>query len=143
MKITDEGILIEEKNFLLRWGEPVEKLANHYGAVVEKRKDIYAAYWGEDSFIKGSGINLFTLFHPGSTFEKVEYYLDSRRQSIEKYDLIKNYFIELIKEYPESIILKSNDSEFNLQLRGILIRLSIEDFHGLKVYLEIERKSSN
>jgi len=44
MEFLQNGIKIKDKEVILEWGKPVDKLASNYGAIVEKHGENYYAY---------------------------------------------------------------------------------------------------
>jgi hypothetical protein len=140
MKFQNNGIFIEERNFLLEWNTPVEKLAANFNAVVEKKGDYFYAYWGENSFIKGTGINLRTSFRAGTLFEELEYSVSGESTSLRNFRIIKDYVTEIIGQ---PIKKNNNDEELIWISSTVKIKLEIEDFRGIKLHLVIKKNNSS
>ena len=143
MKILKEGILLEEKSILLEWGLPVIQLASRYNAIVEKRGIEYIAYWGEESLIVGSKINLYTKFDLKTPFNQISYSLDADSDVTSVFCTLVNYFnISIGQPYRINDNSGFSTSEYLWKINDVDIRLSKEDFKGMKLYLDISRSPS-
>ena len=140
MKFLQEGILIEERNFLLVWDLPVAELASKYGAVVEKQTDVYEAYWGENSFIEGSGINLRTPFIAGTLFQEMVYSIAGEHLSLRNFEVIKNH---LLNTFGEPVKKNNNEDELIWVSPYVKVKLELEDYRGLKLYLVIKKNNDS
>jgi hypothetical protein len=140
MKFQNNGIFIDDRNFLLEWYAPVEKLAANFNAVVEKKGDYFYAYWGENSFIKGSGINLRTSFRAGTLFEELEYSVSGEITSLRNFKLIKDFITEIIGQPFKH---NNNDEELIWFSGNVKIKLTIDDFQRINLYLLIRKNNGS
>lgn len=140
MKFSNDGVLIEERNFLLEWNVAVEKLAAKFNAIVEKRADYYYAYWGENGFIQGSGITLRTAFRAGTLFEALEYSISGESTSLKQFIIIKDYFTDMI-----GLPIRINDCEDELIWISdiVKVKLILEDFRGIRLHLLIKKNNGS
>jgi hypothetical protein len=140
MIFTDTGLLSEDRQKHLVWGQPVLSLVERYGPVVQKEMNRYRAYWGADFFKPGSEINLSTSFSNDTTFYGVEFISKSKNKE-SQFALIRDIIIsDVCKGAPELVGL--ND-EFNIDFikDDIRFRLSLnfDRFEYLSFMIQHER----
>lgn len=139
MEFHEKGIYVENKGILLEWGKPVIQLVKLFDAIVEKREKYFIAYWGKDSLIENSEINLSTKFTQDTLFHKMEFHVDFESKAIEKFEVLNSYFE---KSFGQPDNIENDNQDFSDKKRiwkykNTQVILELEDFRGLKLYLEI------
>ena len=138
MIFSQNGIHLGEKDLFLEWGKPVENLASKYGAIVEKQGENYFAFWGENAFIKESGINLGTQFGVGTLFTELEYSVLGENTATRNFETIKKYFTEKLGQ-PRT---DNQNGERIIWITDLVkIKLELEDFRGLRLHLLIRKNN--
>jgi hypothetical protein len=140
MIFTDTGLLSEDRQKHLVWGQPVLSMVERYGPVVQKEMNIYRAYWGPDFFKTGSEINLSTPFSKDTAFYGVEFISRSKNKEYQ-FALIRDIITSgVCKGEPELVGL--ND-EFNIDFIKDEIRfrlsLNFDRFEYLSFMIQHER----
>ena len=139
MKIIKEGILFEEPNIFLDWGKPVQELVKKYNAIVEKHGNIYYAYWGENTFIKNSAINLMTPFINNHPFQELEF-LSTGKSIEDKFDIIKEYLNRQFGQPTKGTNVFRSFTEWVVDYA--IIRLDLDDFRSGILILSIKNNCS-
>lgn len=140
MIFTEIGLLSEDRQKHLVWGQPVLSIVEKYEPIVQKEMKTYRAYWGADFFKTGSEINLSTAFANDTTFYEVGFISKSKNKE-NQFALIRDILIsDVCKGQPELVGL--ND-EFNIDFMKDEIRfrlcLSFDRFEYLSFLIQHER----
>ena len=139
----DKGILLEDTNQLLEWGQPIQKLAVLVNTITEVKPDRTNYIWGTHPILDGLELELtsfYWVFENKRTFNSIEHWAVGDRLSEITFNRISKHLTEKIGD-PE-IKDESNPPEKSWiwKLGKVTIHLYFFEQHAYKLSLTIKHE---
>jgi hypothetical protein len=141
----DKGIFLEDKNVLLEWGQPLEKIAADNSAKIIKQADRTIIDWGTHTILDGLTLeltNVFLLstgFQLFKKFKSIGHQTVGDKQSFENFSLISKHLLNKIGEPSKKDDSIEREKSWIWQTSEVKINLYLFEQHAFKLHLTIEQ----